>query len=101
MDTQKNQYNAVFILRVGDENFAAAKQNVAEEFKNAGVTVLEERDMGERTLAYEIKKAERGHYLRYNIETEPQTIQPIEKNLKLRPEILKYVFFKKSEKESK
>ena len=70
---------------------------VSSELSNAGITVLEEQDMGERDLAYEIKKVKRGHYIRYEVQSSPELIQPAEKALNLRTEILKFVFFRKDE----
>ncbi len=89
------KYEAVFIFQAGADSFTAGKEQVSKEFENSGIKVLEEEDMGERVLAYEIKKANRGHYIRYELETNPDRLQPIEKSLKLKTEILKFVFFRK------
>lgn len=91
------KYDAVFIFKSGAENLTAGKEMVSSELSNAGITVLEEQDMGERDLAYEIKKVKRGHYIRYEVQSSPELIQPAEKALKLRTEILKFVFFRKDE----
>ena len=51
--------------------------------------------MGERALAYAIKKAERGHYFHYEVESEPTVIHDAERTLQLAPEILKYLIVRK------
>jgi small subunit ribosomal protein S6 len=91
------QYEAVFIYQIGDENVSIAKTFVTDEFKGSSVKILKEQDLGEKTLAYEIKKNDRGHYICYDIEAEPETIKSLEKALKLKPEILKFVFFRKKQ----
>jgi small subunit ribosomal protein S6 len=51
--------------------------------------------MGLRTLAYKIKKIDKGRYVNFNIEASPDKLKPIDKVLKLKEEILKFVIFKK------
>ena len=48
--------------------------------------------MGDRLLAYPVRKNDRGHYILYVIESPPEPLKTISKTLKLRPEILKYLF---------
>lgn len=89
------KYNGVFIFQPGDEKLASGKGIVTEEFKNTGINVLKEDNIGTRDLAYEIKKQTKGHYISYDLEAEPSVLTQFEKTIKLKPEILKFVFFKK------
>ena len=91
------KYNGVFIFQPEDDKLAAGKQIVNEEFKNSGISILNEDDMGTRDLAYEIKKQTKGHYISYDLEAEPSVLSQFEKIVKLKPEIIKFVFFKKDE----
>ncbi len=93
--TATRNYEAVFIYQIGEGSLSEGKTFVTSEFQNNGLKVLHENDMGERNLAYEIKKNERGHYIRYDLEASSDLIQQIDRSLKLRPEILKYIFFRK------
>jgi len=90
-----NKYEAIFIFRPEDENVARGTALVQQEFQNSGINILEKIDPGVRTLAYRIKKSEKGRYHIYNIEAEPDKLKPLDKILKLKDEILKFVFFKK------
>ena len=92
------KYEAIFIFRPEEEHVSQGTATVQEEFKNSGITVLKQDDMGKKDLAYEIKKNLRGHYICYHIETEPTSLKPLEKNLRLKQEILKFVFFKDESK---
>ncbi len=44
------KYEAVFIYPAGDGALATGKQVVTQEFKNAKVTILDEKDMGSGTV---------------------------------------------------
>ena len=89
------QYDAVFIYEPGAEQLSTTREDVTGQFKEFGFRVLNEHDIGERSLAYAISKRNRGHYVRYEIEAEPEQLPAIKEALKLKPNILKFVFFRK------
>jgi small subunit ribosomal protein S6 len=89
------KYEAIFIFRPEDESIAKGTALVQAEFVNAGINILEHADMGLRTLAYKIKKQDKGRYHSYNIEANPEKLKPLGKLLQLKEEILKFVVFKK------
>jgi small subunit ribosomal protein S6 len=93
------KYEAIFIFRPEEEHLTQGKTTIKEEFQNSGITILQEEDMGERDLAYDIKKNTKGHYFCYKIQSEPDNLKSAGKNFKLKPEILKFVFFRDEEKE--
>lgn len=88
------QYEAVFIYSPGAESVASSKEAVVSQFKEHKFKVIDENDMGERDLAYEIKKSERGHYVRYLLEGDSGNAKPVEEALRLKSGILKFVFFR-------
>jgi small subunit ribosomal protein S6 len=53
--------------------------------------------MGDRLLAYPVRKNDRGHYVLYTIQSAPEPLKTLARTLKLRPEILKYLFVRKDE----
>ena len=55
-------------------------------------TIQSEADMGDRELAYQIDKEDRGRYRQFNIQIEPDKLPKIDESLKLRKEILRYLF---------
>jgi small subunit ribosomal protein S6 len=91
------KYEAVVILRPESEAVAEGKEFLKNLFSGDGGKVLKEEEIGDRELAYEIKKNTRGFYLFYELETEPQSIPSFDKALKLRNEILKYLFVRSEE----
>jgi len=90
------KYEATFIFLPEDEVFNTSKETVTKEMEKAGVKLLSTTDMGERELAYEIKKKSKGHYLLFEIESNPESLKPLYKTFKLQAGILKYLFVKKN-----
>jgi small subunit ribosomal protein S6 len=88
-------YEAVLIFKPDGELLAQGREFVKGLFKDNRCKIINEEEMGERDLAYEIKKNSRGFYLFYEFECEPENIQVFDKALKLRGEILKYLFIRK------
>ncbi len=88
------QYELVAIFPSEEDLFRLGKETVAAELVKEGATEIKEDDMGDRQLAYVIKKRERGHYILYTMNLDPQKVTPIEKAFKLNPNILKYLFVK-------
>jgi len=83
----------VVVIFVSDENqLREGREFVKKEFEGAGITISKEEDMGDRLLAYPVKKNDRGHYMVYTIESSPDPLKNLSKTLKLRPEILKFLF---------
>lgn len=90
-------YEAVFIFRSEAEALAEGKEFVKNLFASSGCTIVKEEEMGNRELAYEVKNNKRGHYHVYEIEADPQALPTMDRAIKLRNEILKYLVIRKEE----
>lgn len=90
-------YEAVIIYRPEAEVQAAGREFVKSLFSGNGCKILKEEEMGDRPLAYEVKKAKRGVYVIYTLEVDPQNIPALDRAVKLRSEILKHLFVRKGE----
>jgi small subunit ribosomal protein S6 len=88
-------YEAVLIFKPEGELLAQGREFVRGLFAESGCKVTNEEEMGARDLAYEIKNNDKGFYVLYEFESEPENIQAFDKALKLRGEILKYLFIRK------
>ena len=62
------EYDAVFIYKTDKDKLNSGKEIVKKEFSTSGIKILKEEDMGDRELAYPIKKDEQGHYIVYTIQ---------------------------------
>ena len=68
-------YEAVLIFKPDGELPAQGREFVKGLFNDNGCKVITEEEMGERDLAYEIKKNSKGFYVRYEFESAPENIQ--------------------------
>ena len=65
-------YEIMFIVRptLGEEEVKAVTDNLAKILTDNGSNILDKKDMGQRELAYDIKKFKTGYYFVYEIEAE-------------------------------
>jgi small subunit ribosomal protein S6 len=86
------QYELVAVFPPEEELFRQGKEAVTAELAKQGAAEVKETDMGDRQLAYTIKKKERGHYVLFTMNLDPQKVTPADKMFKLNPNLLKYLF---------
>ncbi|HET6449681.1 MAG TPA: 30S ribosomal protein S6 [Spirochaetia bacterium] len=87
-------YEAVVIFTSDEAQHLAGREFLKKELEGAGITIKKEEDMGDRLLAYPVRKNDRGRYVLYVIEGPAEPLPAVNKAMKLRPEILKYLFVK-------
>ena len=91
------QYELVAVFPPEEELFRLGKEAVVAELAKQGAADVKETDMGDRPLAYTIKKKDRGHYILFVMNLDPQHVTPAEKMFKLNPNLLKYLFVRADE----
>ncbi|GAB1421503.1 30S ribosomal protein S6 [Anaerolineales bacterium] len=98
----KRQYEVTVIIRVlpNEEEFNEAVQQVVnwiEEDENGKVNSINHNIFGRRRLAYEIDKQREGYYVMYLAELDPEQLPELELNLKLAPQLLRYLIVRVEE----
>ena len=88
-------YEAVFVFRADDVRFAEGKTFTKAELEKAGFAIKNETDLGEREMAYQVKKETKGHYYLYDVEIPPEKVSSLDQTFRLKPEILKFLFTRK------
>ena len=88
------KYEVTFIFRTEEDRMSAAKEAVKSILEKKSAKILKEEDLGERTLAYEIKKQSRGRYFFYELEMDGLEIDSAEKEIRLNSDVLKFLFVK-------
>lgn len=83
------KYEMMFILEVGEES--KIKDEIKEILKPFNPNIFKEEDFGLRTLAYPIKKREKGFYYLLNLELEANALAEINSEVRLNENILKYM----------
>ena len=85
-------YELVCAFRMKEGQDVAGIEAVKKILTEAAAAIKSEEDMGDRELAYEIDKETRGRYRLFNVELDQVNLPRIEDALKLRKEILRYLF---------
>lgn len=88
------KYEVTFILRSENDKFEQGKTFVKDVLTKVSANFLEEKDLGEKILAYEIKKQTKGHYYYFTLEMNPAVLDSVEKEIRLNADVLKFLFIK-------
>jgi len=70
---------------------AIAVQLDTDNGTDTGATVKKREYWGLRTLAYRIKKNRKGHYLLLGVESKPQAVKEMERQLSLNEDVLRFM----------
>ena len=86
-------YESVFIAR--QDVTTAQVETMADEFSeiitSAGGSIKKREYWGLRALAYRIKKNRKGHYVMFNMETEPEALKEYERLMGLNEDVLRFL----------
>lgn len=88
-------YEFISIFNTKEDNYAVGLNAVKELLQKNGVEISSDEDMGDRLLAYPVKKEGRGHYHLFVLNAAPESLIKIDEDLKLTPSVLKSLFVKK------
>ena len=91
-----NKYEIMFVVRPDMEE--AEIKKTAEEMKkvleNGQATFVEEKSMGQRELAYEIKKFKTGYYFLYIVEANSETISEFDRVVRINEKVIRHLIVK-------
>lgn len=89
-------YETVFIARqdLSPAQVEALSAHLTEIITEGKGTVAKTEFCGLRNLAYSIKKNRKGHYVLFNIEASPATMQEMERQMRLNEDILRFLTLK-------
>ncbi len=85
-------YELVCAFRIKEGQDVAGIEAVKKILADGKAVIKSEEDMGDRELAYDIDKESRGRYRLFNVELEQSELPKMENALKLRTEIMRYLF---------
>ena len=91
-----NKYEIMFIVRPDMEE--AEIKNTAEEVKKVltekNATIVEEKAMGQRELAYEINKFTTGYYFLFVVEATAETVKEFDRIVRINESLLRHLIVK-------
>ena len=86
------QYELMVIFPLEEDQHKAGRETLLADLENNGVEIEKTDEVGDRDLAYEIKKKTRGKYVLYTIKADPARIVNMDRIFKLNTNLLKYLF---------
>ena len=86
------QYELLVIFPMEEDQHKEGREKLLTDLTNNGVEIAKTDEMGEKDLAYEIKKRRRGRYVLFTIKVDPAKIVNLDKIFKLNSNLLKYLF---------
>lgn len=91
-----NKYEIMFIVRPDMEE--AEIKKTAEEVKKVltdkNATIVEEKAMGQRELAYEINKFSTGYYYLYVVESNADAVKEFDRVARINESLLRHLIVK-------
>lgn len=91
-----NKYEIMFIVRPDMEE--AEIKKTAEEVKkvltDGNATIVEEKAMGQRELAYEIKKFSTGYYYLFVVEANAAAVKEFDRVARINESLLRHLIVK-------
>ena len=91
------RYELTVIFPLEDDQHKAGREHFLNDLAANGVEIEKTDEMGDRDLAYEIKKRKRGKYVLFTVKADPSKITNLDRVFKLNVNLLKYLFVKAEE----
>jgi small subunit ribosomal protein S6 len=82
------------IFPLEEDQHAAGREQLLTDLAANGAEIEKTDEIGDRDLAYEVKKRKRGKYVLLTIKADPAKITGLDRVFKLNSHLLKYLFVK-------
>jgi len=86
------RYELTVIFPLEEDQHRAGREQLLSDLQANGVEVEKTDELGDRDLAYEVKKRKRGKYALLTIKSDPAKITVLDRIFKLNANLLKYLF---------
>ena len=85
-------YELMVIFPLEEDQHKAGREKLLSDLESNGIEIEKTDEIGDRDLAYEIKKRRRGRYVLFTIKADPTKITALDRIFKLNVNLLKYLF---------
>jgi small subunit ribosomal protein S6 len=92
-------YELVVIFPLEEDQHKAGREKLLTDLGSNGVEIEKTDELGDKDLAYEVKKRRRGKYVLFTIRSDPAKIVTLDRIFKLNSNLLKYLFVNIENKE--
>ena len=86
------RYELTVIFPMEEDQHKAGREHLLADLAANGVEIEKTDEIGDRDLAYEVKKRKRGRYVLLTIKADPAKITVLDRVFKLNSGLLKYLF---------
>jgi small subunit ribosomal protein S6 len=86
------QYELTVIFPLEEDQYQAGREQVLADLGANGAEIEKTDEVGDRDLAYEIKKRRRGRYVLFTLKLDPVKVSTLDRIFKLNGNLLKYLF---------
>ncbi|MDR2784455.1 MAG: 30S ribosomal protein S6 [Treponema sp.] len=91
------QYELTVIFPLEEDQSQAGREQLLADLSTNQAEIVKTDELGDRDLAYEIRKRQRGRYVLYTIKADPVKIAVLDRIFKLNSNLLKYLFVRVDE----
>jgi len=91
------RYELTVIFPLEEDQHRAGREHLLSDLAANGVEIEKTDEIGDRDLAYEVKKRKRGKYVLLLIKADPAKIIVLDRIFKLNGNLLKYLFVRVDE----
>ncbi|MCL2832334.1 MAG: 30S ribosomal protein S6 [Treponema sp.] len=91
------QYELMVIFPLEEDQHKAGREQLLADLGNNGAEIVKTDEIGDKDLAYEVKKRKRAKYALFLIKADPEKIVTLDRIFKLNANLLKYLFVKLEE----
>jgi len=91
------RYELTVIFPLEEDQHRVGREQLLSDLTANGVEVEKTDELGDRDLAYEVKKRKRGKYVLFTIKSDPAKITVLDRIFKLNVNLLKFLFVRNEE----
>jgi small subunit ribosomal protein S6 len=91
------QYELTVIFPLEEDLSKAGREQLLTDLNAHGAEIEKTDEVGDRDLAYEVKKRRRGRYVLFTLKLDPAKVVALDRIFKLNANLLKYLFVKVEE----
>jgi small subunit ribosomal protein S6 len=91
------QYELTVIFPLEEDQYQAGREQLLADLSAHGAEIEKTDEVGDRELAYEVKKRRRGRYVLFTLKLDPAKVIVLDRIFKLNGNLLKYLFVKVEE----
>ncbi len=94
-----NKYEIMFIVKadLSEEEVGSTVKSFEKVLTDMGAKIVKSQDLGQKKLAYEIKKQVRGYYHLLNVECESKAVKEFDRKALIDERVIRHLIIKEEE----